>query len=66
MSVKTEKLESVKFSAKGILDDVNATGFVITDEKSGDTEVLTFDDIKTLIGKSITIAFVNKETLDED
>ena len=66
MSVKTEKLESVKFSAKGILTIVNTTGFSIEDEKTGEVEILSMDDIKTLIGKSVTISFANKELVDED
>ena len=66
MSVKTEKLESVKFSAKGILTIVDEFGFHIEDEKSGDIEILTLEDIKTLIGKSVAISFSNKETLEEE
>ena len=66
MSVKTEKLESVKFSAKGILKSVDELGFHIEDEKSGDIEVLTLEDIKTLIGKSVTIAFANKEEIEPE
>jgi len=66
MSVKTEKVESVKFSAKGILTIVNTTGFSIEDEKTGEVEILSMDDIKTLIGKSVTIAFANKESIEED
>jgi len=66
MSVKTEKLESVKFSAKGVLTEITAEGFVIEDEKSGDIEVLTLEDIQTLIGKSVTIAFANKEEVAPD
>lgn len=66
MSVKTEKLESVKFSAKGVLKLVNELGYHIEDEKSGDIEILSVDDINTLIGKSVAISFSNKETLDEE
>jgi len=66
MSVKIEEIKNTKFSAKGILTEVSVDGFVIEDEKSGDIETLTFEDIKTLIGKSVTIAFANKEMMDED
>ncbi|HEY8803616.1 MAG TPA: hypothetical protein VIM42_00635 [Clostridium sp.] len=65
MSVKTEKLESVKFSAKGILNSISEEGFHIEDEKTGDIEVLTLEDIRTLVGKSVTIAFANKEEVDD-
>lgn len=66
MSVKIEEIKNTKFSAKGILNEVSELGFVIEDEKSGDIETLTFEDIKTLVGKSVTIAFANKEIMDED
>lgn len=64
MSVKKEEIKNTKLSAKGILNDVTEDGFEITDEKTGDVEVLTFEDIKTLIGKLITIAFANKEDIE--
>ena len=66
MSVKIEEIKNTKFSAKGILNEISVDGFVVEDEKSGDIETLTFDDIKTLIGKSVTIAFANKESIEED
>ena len=66
MSVKIEEIKNTKFSAKGILTEVSVDGFVIEDEKSGDIETLTFEDIKTLIGKSVTISFANKELVDEE
>lgn len=66
MSVKKEEVKNTKFSAKGILNAISEEGFTIEDEKTGDIETLTFDDIKTLIGKSVTIAFANKELLDDD
>jgi len=66
LSVKIEEIKNTKFSAKGILNEISVDGFVIEDEKSGDIETLTFDDIKTLIGKSVTIAFANKESIEED
>lgn len=66
MSVKKEELKSIKLSAKGILTALDDEGFHIEDEKSGDVEVLSLDDIKELlVGKSISIAFVNKEELEE-
>jgi len=65
MSVKIEEIKNTKFSAKGILTEISTDGFVIEDEKDGTVEVLTFEDIKTLIGKSVNIAFANKELLDE-
>jgi len=66
LSVKIEEIKNTKFSAKGILTEVSVDGFVIEDEKSGDIETLTFEDIKTLIGKSVTISFANKELVDEE
>ena len=66
MSVKIEEIKNTKFSAKGILTEISVDGFVIEDEKSGDIETLTFEDIKILIGKSVTIAFANKQMVDEE
>jgi hypothetical protein len=64
MSVKIEEIKNTKFSAKGILTEISEEGFHIEDEKSGDVEVLTMEDIKTLIGKSVVISFSNKEDLE--
>lgn len=64
MSVKKEELKSIKFSAKGILVDVTEDGFLVEDEKEGDQEVLSFEDIKSLIGKSVSITFANKEEIE--
>ena len=64
MSVKIEEVKNTKFSAKGILTEISAEGFHIEDEKSKDIEILTIEDIRTLIGKSVTIAFANKEDID--
>ena len=64
MSIKKEETKSIKLSAKGILVAVDDEGFHIEDEKEGTVEVLTLDEIKTLLNKSITIAFANKEDLD--
>ncbi len=67
MSVKKEELKSIKLSAKGILVGLDDEGFHIEDEKSGDIEVLSLDDIKELlVGKSVNIAFANKEPLEEE
>lgn len=65
MSVKKEEIKNTKFSAKGILTAVTEEGFEIEDEKTGDIEVLTLEDIQTLIGKSVVIAFSNKEDIEE-
>ena len=64
MSVKKEELKSLKLSAKGVLVEITDEGFVIEDEKDGSQEVLTLDEIRTLVGKSVTIAFANKEELE--
>jgi len=66
MAVKFEKVTNVSLSGKGILSGVDDMGFHITDEKEGGVDVISLDDIKTLLlGKSVTIKFSNKELDDE-
>lgn len=65
MSVKKEELKTLKLSAKGVLLEVSETGLIIEDEKSGDQETITFDDIREFVGKSITFAMGYKEEIDE-
>lgn len=38
MAIKTEKTQNVKISAKGILKNITAEGFVIEDEKDSDID----------------------------
>lgn len=65
MSVKKEELKNTKLTAKGVLTEINDEGFCIEDEKTGDVEVLLFDDIADLlVGKSVSISIVNKEEID--
>ena len=64
MSVKKEELKSLKLSAKGILKAVDDEGFHIEDEKTGEIDVLSLDDIKEFVDKYVTIAFANKEELE--
>ena len=62
MSIKIERTNNVKFSAKGVLDAIE-NGFVVTDEKEG-TSTLTFDSLKELIGKEVNISISSKELAD--
>jgi hypothetical protein len=64
MSVKKEETKNIKLSAKGILQAIDDVGFHVEDEKEGVVEVLSMDDIKTLLGKSVTITFANKEEIE--
>lgn len=67
MSVKKEELKSIKLSAKGILVALDDEGFHVEDEKTGENEVLSLEDIKNLlVGKSVNIAFANKEPFDDE
>jgi len=67
MSVKKEELKSIKLTAKGILIDINETGFIIEDEKEGTQETLSLEEIKDLlVGKSVSIGFANKELFKEE
>jgi len=67
MSIKKEELKSIKLSAKGILVALDDDGFHVEDEKDGTVEVLSLDEIKELlIGKSVTIAFANKELFEQE
>lgn len=61
MAIKIEELLNKKITAKGLLKEVNATGFVITDEKEDIDETLSFEEIKKFVGKSIAISITNKE-----
>ena len=66
MSVKKEEVKNTKFSAKGFLRAIDDMGFHVEDEKTGEVEVLSLDDLKTLIDKLVNIGFANKEMLDEE
>jgi hypothetical protein len=66
MSIKKEELKSIKLTAKGILVALDDEGFHVEDEKEGNVEVLTLDEIKELlVGKSVNISFANKELFKE-
>jgi len=67
MSVKKEELKSIKLSAKGILVALDDEGFHVEDEKDGSVEVLSLEEIKELlVGKSVNIAFANKELFKDE
>jgi hypothetical protein len=59
--VKIEKTDVLKCSAKGILKDITAEGFEIIDEKEQIVEVLTFAQLKEMIGRSVVFSVTNKE-----
>jgi len=56
--IKEQKIEN-KIKAKGILKDIDNDGLHIEDEKSGDVETLSLDDLKIFKGKSITISIAD-------
>ena len=67
MSVKKEELKSIKISAKGILISLDTEGFTVEDEKSGEQETLSLEEIRELlVGKSVNITFVNKVPFFEE
>lgn len=67
MSVKKEELKSIKLTAKGILIDIDETGFIVEDEKEGTQETLSLGEIKELlVGKSVNISFANKELFRDE
>jgi len=59
--VKIEQNSTIKFSAKGELVEINDIGIVVKDLKEGTLDVIKFADVRTLIGKEVTIAIQNKE-----
>jgi len=59
--VKIEKTDVLKCSAKGILKDITSEGFEIIDEKEQVVEVLSFAQLKEMIGKSVVFSVTNKE-----
>jgi len=65
MSIKIEEMLNKKIIAKGTLKDVTIDGITIVDEKEDVEEVLTFDEVRKLIGKSVAISFTSKEEVDE-
>lgn len=65
MAIKIERSEVTKITGKGVLEDINDLGIVIADLKTGDEETVLFSDIKSLVGKEVSISVVSKET-EED
>ena len=61
MSIKVERINQTKFSAKGLLKDITETAFVVEDIKEGTVENLTFASLRELLGKEVTIAIASKE-----
>jgi hypothetical protein len=61
MSIKIEEIVNNKIVAKGTLKGITVDGITIVDEKESIEQVLSFDKIKKLIGKSVAISFTSKE-----
>jgi len=61
--VKIEQNSTIKFSAKGELVDITEVGITVKDLKEGTLDVIKFADVRTLIGKEVTIAIQNKEEI---
>ena len=59
--IKFEQNSLTKFSGKGELVSINATGITVKDLKEGTLDTILFSDVATLLGKEITIAIQNKE-----
>lgn len=59
--VKVEKTDTLKITAKGLLKDITAEGFEIVDEKEEVLEVLKFEELKSLVGKTVVFSITNKE-----
>ena len=64
MSIKIVEELNKKIEGKGLLKEITANGFVLKDEKEGIDEVLTFEEITTLIGKTVKISITNKEEVE--
>ena len=63
--IKFEETKNVKISAKGLLLEINQDGLLIEDPKEGN-DLLTFDELKKLVGKNVVISIANKEIVEED
>ena len=50
MSIKKENSLTEKITAKGQLENITEEGFEIMDEKTGEIDVITFDELKSFIG----------------
>jgi len=59
--IKIEENTTIKFSGKGKLMGIDETGITLLDMKESTLDKISFDQIKELIGKEITIAIQNKE-----
>lgn len=59
--IKFENTEVTKISAKGKLMSIDENGISILDLKENTLDVITFENVRKLIGKEITIAIQNKE-----
>ena len=66
MSVKVERTNSTKISAKGVLVKVDEEGLHFEDTKTQLVDVLSFVDIAEFIGRKVSLNIDNKEEIFED
>lgn len=59
--VKVEDNRTVKFSGKGELVSIDIDGIRVKDLKEGTIDLIKFSDVRSLLGKEITVAIQNKE-----
>lgn len=65
MITKEQEIKN-KLKAKGILVEINEEGLHIEDEKSGDIEILSLDDLSMFVDKVVTISIADSIKLDID
>ncbi len=67
MIVKEKEIKN-KLKAKGVLVNIDKNGFRIKDEKTEIVELLSFDDLKIFINKSISFSMADsiKEDIEGD
>lgn len=64
MAIKIVEELNKKIEAKGELVSIDETGFTVRDLKEDVEEVLSFEEIKTLVGKNVKISITNKEEVE--
>ena len=66
--VKRIKETKTSITSKGLFKNMDKEGLYFEDEKTGDVELISFDEIKAFIGKTATFAIADsiKKEIDEE
>lgn len=58
MAIKREETEKKEIGFKGIFKGIDSSGFLVEDLKTGDKEILGFDDFNQFIDKEVVFGIV--------